>query len=196
MACFRTINGSEAVGVSTLLGLFGVFVFYTSKNSTHSSNQVASIKEVRNIKHAIHSSLQKSISTPPPPFSAALFQIRHLLLQHLLKAKRLKRYAITLEMLTHGLDPVQTERMQHGTRALHDDQNGNREHEPEVEETDGGDDTGGAGHGEGDAEGHAPEDDGELLMGEGEGPEAEVGGGVGDAVETEFCREISKARGR
>ena len=76
--------------------------------------------------------------------------------------------------------------MQHGRRSLHNDQDRNRQDEPKVEEGDGGDDAHGAGHAEGDAEGHAPEDDGELLMGEGESPEAEVGGRVGYAVETEF----------
>ena len=33
-------------------------------------------------------------------------------------------------MLAHGLDPVQTQRVQHGRRALHDDQHGDREGEP------------------------------------------------------------------
>lgn len=90
-------------------------------------------------------------------------------------------------MLTHRLDPMQPQAMQHGTRTLHNNQNGNCEHEPEVEEGGDHDDTGGARLREGDAKRHFPEHDAELLVGEGEGPEAEVGGCVGDAVETEFC---------
>lgn len=62
-----------------------------------------------------------------------LLQIRHLLLQHRLKAKWLERNTITLEMLTHRLDPVQSQTVQHGTRTLHDHKNSNGEHEPEVE---------------------------------------------------------------
>ncbi len=97
-------------------------------------------------------------------------------------------------MLTHRLDPMQSQTVQHSRRSFHDDKNCDSQDEPEVEERDGGDDTHGAGLGEGDAEGHSPEDDGELLMGEREGPEAEVGGGVGDAVETEFWeRSVSCA---
>lgn len=90
-------------------------------------------------------------------------------------------------MLAHGLDPVQTQRVQHGRRALHDDQDGDGEKEPHGEEDEDGEDAEGTLHGEGVVERHVPEHDGELLMGEGEGPEAEVGGGVGDAVETELC---------
>lgn len=77
--------------------------------------------------------------------------------------------------------------MQHGTGPLHHAQNGNRQREPQVEGDDDHDDAG-AGRflREGGADGHVPEDDGELLVGEGEGPETEVGGCVGDAVEAEF----------
>ena len=44
-----------------------------------------------------------------------------------------------------------------------------------------------AGEAEGDVERHVPEDEGELLVREGERPEAQVGCCVGDAVEAEFC---------
>ena len=62
---------------------------------------------------------------------------------------------------------------------------------PHVEEHDGHDDTKGAGGAEGVAESHGPQHDGELLVGEGERPEAEVRSGVGDAVEAEFWGEVS-----
>lgn len=78
-------------------------------------------------------------------------------------------------MLAHSLDPMQAQTMQHGACALHDAENGDGEEEPHVEEDDGHDDAEDACKGEGVAEGHGPEHDGELLVGEGESPEAEVG---------------------
>jgi len=89
-------------------------------------------------------------------------------------------------MLAHRLNPVQTQRVQHGARAFHHDQHRDGEEEPHEEEDKVGDDADSAGHAEGVGERHGPEDDGELLVGEREGPEAEVGGRVGDAVEAEF----------
>ena len=89
-------------------------------------------------------------------------------------------------MLTHRLDPMQPQRMQHGRRALHDNEHGDGEEEPHGEKDEDGEDAEGAGHAEGVLERHVPEHDGELLMREREGPEAEVGGRVGDAVEAEF----------
>lgn len=93
-------------------------------------------------------------------------------------------------MLTHRLNPMQSQTVQHSRRALHDHQDGNRQDEPQVEERNGSDDPHGTGLRKGDAERHAPEDNGELLMGEGKGPEAEVGGSVGHAVETKFCGKV------
>lgn len=80
--------------------------------------------------------------------------------------------------------------MQHSARSLHHAEDRNREEEPEVEGADnhdGADDW--RGLGEGAAEGHGPQNDGELLMSEGEGPETKVGCGVGDAVEAKFWME-------
>lgn len=85
-------------------------------------------------------------------------------------------------MLAHSLDPVQAQAVQHGARALHDAENRNGEEEPHEEKYNGHDDAEDACKGEGVAEGHGPEHDGELLVGEGEGPEAEVGCRVGNAV--------------
>jgi hypothetical protein len=95
-------------------------------------------------------------------------------------------------MLAHRLNPVQTQGVQHGTCTFHDTQHHDCACEPEVE--DGHHDDGALDAGEGECvlHGHVPEDDGETLMGEGEGPETEVGRSVGDAVEAEFCRIVSR----
>ena len=81
---------------------------------------------------------------------------------------------------------MQAERMQHRRRTLHDYQNGDCESKPESKEDEDRKDAERAGHGEGIVESHFPENDGELLVGEGEGPEAEVGGCVRDAIKAEF----------
>lgn len=81
---------------------------------------------------------------------------------------------------------MQPQRMQHGTRALHNTQHHNRAREPKVEDWNHDDRALDAGKAECVLHRHVPEDDGETLVGKGEGPEAEVGGGVGDAVEAEF----------
>jgi hypothetical protein len=118
--------------------------------------------------------------------NACLLQLRHLLLQHKLEAKRLESNTLADEMLAHGLDPVETQRVQHGTGALHDDKHSDGEEEPDGEEHENGDDALDAGHAEGVGEGHGPQHDRELLVSKGQGPETEVGGGVGHAVEAEF----------
>ena len=112
--------------------------------------------------------------------------IHRVFLQQQLEGKRLKRDALAHKMFTHGLDPVQSQGMQHGTRALHDAQDGDGEHEPHEEGDDDHDDAGGALHAKRTAQGHVPEHDGELLVRERQGPEAEVRSGVGDTVEAEF----------
>ena len=89
-------------------------------------------------------------------------------------------------MLAHGLDPVQTQRVQHGTGALHDDKDGDGKEEPDGEEDEDGKDSHWTGDGQGVGEGHSPQHDRELLVSKGQGPETEVGGGVGHAVEAEF----------
>ena len=109
-----------------------------------------------------------------------------LLLKKGLEAERLKRYTITNEMLAHGLDPVQTQRVQHGTSTLHDDKDGDGEEEPDGEEDEDGDDALHAGHAEGVGQSHGPQHNRELLVSKGQGPETEVGGSVGHTVEAEF----------
>lgn len=91
-------------------------------------------------------------------------------------------------MLAHRLDPVQPQRVQHRTRTLHHTQDKHRQREPKVECGDNHDDAQrGPDLGEGGGERHFPEHDGQLLVGEREGPETEVGSRVGNAVEAEFC---------
>ena len=122
--------------------------------------------------------------------NACLLQLRHLLFQHELEAERLESDTLADEMLAHGLDPVQTQRVQHGTGALHDDKDGDGKEEPDGEEDEDGEDAHGAGDGQGVGEGHGPQHDRELLVSKGQGPETEVGGSVGDTVETEFCKVL------
>jgi len=87
---------------------------------------------------------------------------------------------------------MQPQTMQHRTRALHHNQHRDRQRKPHHEEEEDGEDPQCAVEGEGVGECHGPEDDGELLVSEGEGPEAEVGGGMGDAVEAEFyCQQLA-----
>jgi hypothetical protein len=81
---------------------------------------------------------------------------------------------------------MQSQGVQHSTRTLHNTKHHNREREPEVEDKDHDEGAAHAGKGESVLHGHFPEHDGQTLMGEGEGPETEVRGGVGDAVEAEF----------
>lgn len=76
--------------------------------------------------------------------------------------------------------------MQHSGSTLHNAQHKDRQHEPAVEDHDHDDCAGDAREAEGNVHRHVPEHDGEALVGEGEGPEAEIGGGVGDAIEAEF----------
>jgi hypothetical protein len=117
----------------------------------------------------------------------ALLQLRHLLFQHELEAERLESDTLSNEMLAHRLDPVETQRVQHGTRALHDDQDGDGEEEPDGEEEEDGDDAHSASHGESVGKGHGPQHNGELLVSERQSPETEVRGSVRDTVEAEFC---------
>ena len=117
-----------------------------------------------------------------------LLQLGHLLFQHELEAERLESNTLSNKMLAHRFDPVETQGVQHGTRALHDDQDGDGEEEPDGEEDEDCDDADSTGHGESVGEGHGPQHDGELLVSERQGPETEVRGGVRDTVEAEFCR--------
>ena len=81
--------------------------------------------------------------------------------------------------------------MQHRARPLHHHQDGNGEEKPHVKGHDDHDDAESTGLRERAADRHVPQHDGELLMCEREGPEAEVGCCMRDAVEAEFwvvCR--------
>jgi hypothetical protein len=89
-------------------------------------------------------------------------------------------------MLTHRFDPVQTQRMQHGTRTLHDTQHRDCACEPEVENGHHEEGTLYAREAECVLHGHVPEHNGETLMGERQSPKAQVGCSVGDTVETKF----------
>ena len=80
--------------------------------------------------------------------------------------------------------------MQHGARALHDDQDGDSEEEPNGEEDKDSEDTFNTSHAEGVGEGHGPQHDGELLVSERQSPETEVRGSVGDTVEAELCKFV------
>lgn len=117
-----------------------------------------------------------------------LLQLCHLLLQHELEAERLECNTLSHKMLAHGLDPVETKRVQHGTGTFHDDQDGDGKEEPDGEEDKYSNDTGNAGHGESVGKSHRPQDDGELLVSERQCPETKVRGGVGNTVQAELCR--------
>lgn len=116
-----------------------------------------------------------------------LLQLCHLFLQHELEAERLECNTLSDEMLTHGFDPVETKRVQHGASTFHDDQDGDSEEEPDGEEDEDSDDTGDAGHAESVGKSHCPQNDGELLVSKRQGPETKVRGSVGNAVQAEFC---------
>lgn len=103
-----------------------------------------------------------------------LLQLCHLLFQHKLEAERLEGNTLSDEMLAHGLDPVQTQRVQHGTGALHNNKNSDCKEEPDSEEDKDGDDALGASHAEGVGKGHGPQHDRKLLVSKGQGPETEV----------------------
>ena len=67
-------------------------------------------------------------------------------------------------MFRHGLDPMEPQTMQHSTGAFHDTQNSDGEAEPHIEGDDGHYNAKSTGLLEGVADGHGPEDDGQLLM--------------------------------
>jgi len=104
----------------------------------------------------------------------ALLQLRHLLLEHKLEAERLESNTLSNEMLAHRLDPVQTQRVQHGARTLHDDQDGDGEEEPDGEEDEDRDNAGGTFHAESVGKSHGPQDDRKLLVSKRQSPETEV----------------------
>ena len=95
-------------------------------------------------------------------------------------------YPVPDEVLAHGFDPVQSQTVQHGAGALHDTQHGDGQDEPQVEQTHDHDDGQDSGLLEGDSDRHRPQHDRQLLVGQGERPETEVGGRVRHTVEAEF----------
>lgn len=90
--------------------------------------------------------------------------INRILFKQQLETEGLERDALANEMLAHGFDPVQTQRMQHSRGAFHHAQHRNGEDEPEVEGDHDHHDLHAAGHAEGAAKSHVPQHDGELLM--------------------------------
>lgn len=109
-----------------------------------------------------------------------------ILLQHRLKREWLKRQSITQEMLTHRLNPMQPQTVQHSTRAFHNDQHCDGEEEPHEECNDQGNNADDSGGVQARGKGHGPEHEGELLVSQRQGPETEVRGGVGYAIKAEF----------
>lgn len=103
-----------------------------------------------------------------------------------LKAERLEWHTITDEMLAHSLNPVQTQRVQHGTSTFHHTKNHDGQREPETEYEYHQDGANNASVGESVLHGHLPQDNGETLMGKRQSPETEVGSSVRNAVKTEF----------
>jgi hypothetical protein len=89
-------------------------------------------------------------------------------------------------MLAHSFDPVETKRMQHGTRTFHDTKHSDCACEPEVEDRNHEDSALNTRVAECILHSHVPQDNGETLMGKGKSPETKVGRRMGDAVETEF----------
>ena len=77
------------------------------------------------------------------------------------------------------LDPVEPERVEEGGEALHEAEDCHSEDGPEGEDHIDGDGPGIVVEPECNLEHHAPENLGQLCVGQGQGPETEVGGGVG-----------------
>jgi hypothetical protein len=94
------------------------------------------------------------------------------LLQHLLEREWLKRYTVTNEMFAHCLYPVQTQTVQHGTSAFHNDQDYNTHEKPHIKCDNNHDYSKNAGLAEGVSQGHRPEHERKLLMSKGQRPQA------------------------
>jgi hypothetical protein len=81
-----------------------------------------------------------------------------------LVAKGLEGQSVANKVLAHRFDPVETERVQHGAGALHDDEHGDGDEEPHVEADDDHDHAQRARHCERVAKRHAPQHDAKLLV--------------------------------
>ena len=120
-----------------------------------------------------------------------LLQLGHLLFQHELEAERLESNTLSNKMLAHRFDPVETQGVQHGTRALHDAEYGHRKHEPGIENHHHHYRTSNTLGPKGIFHRHVPEHNGQTLMRKRKSPETEVRCRVRHAVEAEFCHLIS-----
>jgi len=60
-----------------------------------------------------------------PAIQLLNFRCGLVVFEHLLEREGLKGNTIAHEMFTHGLDPMQTQAVQHGASALHYHQDGN-----------------------------------------------------------------------
>lgn len=89
-------------------------------------------------------------------------------------------------MLAVALDPVQSQSVKEGRKTFHNAENGDGQNEPEGEAEEGEDDTSNAGAPKRLADGHAPQDLAELCMRQGQGPQAQIRGGVGNTAEAEL----------
>ena len=107
-----------------------------------------------------------------------LLEFCQLILQHDLETKRLKCHSFSYEVLAHCFDPVQAQRMQHGTSSFHHHQDGDSKGEPDCKRTEDNDNAGGSFELESVGESHGPEHDGELLMSERKRPKTKIGGCV------------------
>jgi hypothetical protein len=93
--------------------------------------------------------------------------VDRIILQKSLETERHEGNTLADKVLTHGLDPVQTEGVQHGTSSLHHTENGNCQYKPKVEADNNHDNSGdGALLLEGTTNGHGPENDRKLLVSE------------------------------
>ena len=82
--------------------------------------------------------------------------------------------------------------MQHGRDALHDDEDDAAEQEEGRKDNNEEDGAADARHFQRWTHCHGPQHGRELLVGEGESPQTEVGSCVGDAVKAEFCMLLVK----
>lgn len=103
-----------------------------------------------------------------------LLEFCQLILQHDLETKRFKRHSFAYKVFAHCFDPVQTQRVQHGTSSLHHHQDSDCKGEPDRKSAEDNDDTGGSFELECVGESHGPEHNRELLMSERKGPKTKV----------------------
>ena len=98
-----------------------------------------------------------------------------------------KTYRATrLIVLAVRLNPMQPQRMQERRKTLHQTQNAQRQPEPRGTDEDANDNPDDAGHVLDNSDRHVPENLGQLGVCEGESPETEIGGRVGDTAEAEL----------